>query len=409
MINKNTSSQYLKLIFKNDRERRDISERLNIIEEKNVSFLYDIDDYNKVYKESYGTMYFNYVTIRQILYSNSNFVKNLLYTLAKIVHPNIQMYYGLMFKGDNCYIVLENVASINLNEMDYLNYILNEKEILYLKVQILSRIAQTLSFLYESERPYLFTNCHNIKLNYKLLSDRHQHLKVIYCENAYIESNLIKLTQIGMYLQFDKQFKEIFSIKNEDIYNITYHSPEMLLYLCSDNTNELPNNKQLQLWDVWSFGCLIYEVVFGENAYKDMYNREELIQRILEEKDFMKSHSGVLGKYKGSKYKDSVEEIGELIGWCTCKEGRICFKKIVEVLEKIRNDFKEKYFDEKEINDNKEKVNSMDFQYYHLPKFEEINLLALQIKEFHTLDEDITKTEKEIKYLKSKLINKSQL
>ena len=140
-----------------------------------------------------------------------------------------------------------------------------------------------------------------------------------------------------------------------------------------------------------------------------MYNREELIQRILEEKDFMKSHSGVLGKYKGSKYKDSVEEIGEIIGWCTCKEGRICFKKIVEVLEKIRNDFKEKYFDEKEINDNKEKVNSMDFQYYHLPKFEEINLLALQIKEFHTLDEDITKTEKEIKYLKSKLINKSQL
>ena len=124
MINNNTSSQYLKLIFKNDRERRDISERLNIIEEKNVSFLYDIDDYNKVYKESYGTMYFNYVTIRQILYSNSNFVKNLLYTLAKIVHPNIQMYYGLMFKGDNCYIVLENVASINLNEMDYLNYIL---------------------------------------------------------------------------------------------------------------------------------------------------------------------------------------------------------------------------------------------------------------------------------------------
>ena len=84
-------------------------------------------------------------------------------------------------------------------------------------------------------------------------------------------------------------------------------------------------------------------------------------------------------------------------------------KKIVEVLEKIRNDFKEKNFDEKEINDNKEKVNSMDFQYYHLPKFEEINLLALQIKEFHTLDEDITKTEKEIKYLKSKLINKSQL
>ena len=55
MINNNTSSQYLKLIFKNDRERRDISERLNIIEEKNVSFLYDIDDYNKVYKESYGT------------------------------------------------------------------------------------------------------------------------------------------------------------------------------------------------------------------------------------------------------------------------------------------------------------------------------------------------------------------
>ena len=154
MINNNTSSQYLKLIFKNDRERRDISERLNIIEEKNVSFLYDIDDYNKVYKESYGTMYFNYVTIRQILYSNSNFVKNLLYTLAKIVHPNIQMYYGLMFKGDNCYIVLENVASINLNEMDYLNYILNEKEILYLKIQILSRIAQTLSFLYESERLY---------------------------------------------------------------------------------------------------------------------------------------------------------------------------------------------------------------------------------------------------------------
>ena len=92
-------------------------------------------------------------------------------------------------------------------------------------------------------------------------------------------------------------------------------------------------------------------------------------------------------------YKKTIEE-----------EKYILFDNI-----KIRNDFKEKSFDEKEINDNKEKVNSMDFQYYHLPKFEEINLLALQIKEFHTLDEDITKTEKEIKYLKSKLINKSQL
>lgn len=407
MINNNTSTQYLKIIFKNDRERRDITERLNIIADKNVSFLYDIDEYNKVYKESYGTMYFNYVTIRQILYSNSNFVKNLLYTLAKIVHPNIQMYYGLMFKGDNCYIVLENVASINLNEMEYLNYILNEKEILYLKIQILSRIAQTLSFLYESECPYLFTNCHNIKLNYKLLADKHQHLKVIYCENAYIESNLIKLTQIGMYLQFDKQYKDIYSIINEEIYDITYHSPEMLLYLTNNTTNEFPNVKQLQLWDVWSFGCLIYEVIFWENAYKDIYNREELIKRIVEEEDFMKSHRDVLGKYKESKYGESVKELVELIGWCTCKEGRICFKKIVELLEKIRNEFKAKNFNEKEINDNKEKVNSMDFQYYHLPKFEEINLLDLQIKEFHSLDEDIAKTEKEIKYLKSKL--KTQL
>lgn len=407
MINNNTSTQYLKIIFKNDRERRNITERLNIIADKNVSFLYDIDEYNKVYKESYGTMYFNYVTIRQILYSNSNFVKNLLYTLAKIVHPNIQMYYGLMFKGDNCYIVLENVASINLNEMEYLNYILNEKEILYLKIQILSRIAQTLSFLYESECPYLFTNCHNIKLNYKLLADKHQHLKVIYCENAYIESNLIKLTQIGMYLQFDKQYKDIYSIINEEIYDITYHSPEMLLYLTNNTTNEFPNVKQLQLWDVWSFGCLIYEVIFGENAYKDIYNREELIKRIVEEEDFMKSHRDVLGKYKESKYGESVKELVELIGWCTCKEGRICFKKIVELLEKIRNEFKAKNFNEKEINDNKEKVNSMDFQYYHLPKFEEINLLDLQIKEFHSLDEDIARTEKEIKYLKSKL--KTQL
>ena len=407
MINNNTSTQYLKIIFKNDRERRNITERLNIIADKNVSFLYDIDEYNKVYKESYGTMYFNYVTIRQILYSNSNFVKNLLYTLAKIVHPNIQMYYGLMFKGDNCYIVLENVASINLNEMEYLNYILNEKEILYLKIQILSRIAQTLSFLYESDCPYLFTNCHNIKLNYNLLADKHQHLKVIYCENAYIESNLIKLTQIGMYLQFDKQYKDIYSIINEEIYDITYHSPEMLLYLTNNTTNEFPNVKQLQLWDVWSFGCLIYEVIFGENAYKDIYNREELIKRIIEEEDFMKSHKDVLGKYKESKYEESVKELVELIGWCTCKEGRICFKKIVELLEKIRNEFKAKNFNEKEINDNKEKVNSMDFQYYHLPKFEEINLLDLQIKEFHSLDEDIAKTEKEIKYLKSKL--KTQL
>lgn len=394
-------------VFSNEKDRKDFLNKLNIIDIQNVNILFSLTKNNIITADLYGTMSFNYVIIRKILYLNPIFIKILLLTLSKIVHPNIQMYYGLMFHSEKYYIILEYINSINLDEISYLNSLLDIKEILYLKILIISRIAQTLSFMYDSECPYLMINPRNIILNYKLLTDTHQHLKVIYCENSYIETNLIKLTQIGLFLKYDKQYKEISILENEDVYDMKYHSPEMISYLLNDKYSTLPNNKVLEFWDVWSFGCLVYEIFTEINPYNDIDSKNEVINTLLNERNFKVSHQKEIELFlnRNNSYNESIQEIIKLISSCTSFDNRINFHFLVKQIEDIRSKFKDKYFNKEEIEKNKDKVNQMDFQNYHLPKFEEINLLDQQIKLFTSLDQQIKKSESEIKYLNKKLSN----
>ena len=93
MLNK----KLMTLFFGIDKERRDLSDKLNIIPCEKISILSELSsDNNKIFISSYGEMYFQQVILKKTLFKNQEFMKKLLFILAKIVHPNIQLYYGFM-------------------------------------------------------------------------------------------------------------------------------------------------------------------------------------------------------------------------------------------------------------------------------------------------------------------------
>ena len=125
------NKKLMRMFLGNDKERRDLSDKLNIISPDTISILSEISsDNNKIFITSYGEMYFKYVILKKIIFKNQEFMKKLLYILAKIVHPNIQLYYGCMFKKINSnfnnninndnyesYLVFEYIPSLKIKEL----------------------------------------------------------------------------------------------------------------------------------------------------------------------------------------------------------------------------------------------------------------------------------------------------
>ena len=266
------NKKLMKLFLGNDKERRDLSDKLNIISPDVISILSEVSSANNIFISSYGEMYFKYVIIKKIIFKNQKFIKKLLFILAKIVHPNIQLYYGCMFKKNNSsfistnndnydfYLVFEYIPSIKIKELGYLKEILTPNEIIYFKIILIDKLAQILSYLYMSNCPYLFINTKNVLLNSKLLTDKYQHLKIIYFYyNSYINNDLIKLIKIENFLKYNKKF-HLNPLDIESIDEISFHSPELIKYLINDENDmiELYENSFLEKSDIWSFGCFIF-------------------------------------------------------------------------------------------------------------------------------------------------------
>ena len=365
-------------------------DKINIITHSEISLLTTNHKSNKIFIESYGMMYYNYIIIREIIYKNESFIIKLITTIEKIVHPNIQICYGITHS--QC-IILEYITALNLDEVYYLKYILTSKEEIMLKLKIISLIAQTLSFLYNSACPYLVLNSHSVKLNYKLLTDKHQHLKVIYCDNSYIETNLIKFTQIGLYLKYTDN--KVYDINDDSVYNISYFSPGLIELVKGNNCDRcLPCIDVLQQWDVWSFGCLVYEVFTGCKPYNEYYgDKQKLMEMIVHKEKYNQCWNveGVDTLYKEVcvKVNDNIVE--------KCIDGSIKdFNEMICIVNGIINEMKKEMFDENEVNAIKTKVNELDFKSYHLPKFQELHLLDQEINKSKDLILQIDTIQKKI-------------
>ena len=413
------NKKLMKLFLGNDKERRDLSDKLNIISPDVISILSEVSSANNIFISSYGEMYFKYVIIKKIIFKNQEFMKKLLFILAKIVHPNIQLYYGCMFKKNNSsfistnndnydfYLVFEYIPSIKIKELGYLKEILTTNEIIYFKIILIDKLAQILSYLYMSNCPYLFINTKNVLLNSKLLTDKYQHLKIIYSDyNSYINNDLIKLIKIGNFLKYNKKF-HLNPLDIESIDEISFHSPELIKYLINDENDmiELYENSFLEKSDIWSFGCFIFFLFFEKNPYKDINSKNELINKIIEEENFLKSQNINI-----ENENNVIKDIIKCIKLCTYKneDFRPCFNDIIPVIDNIKKNFYNEFLSNEKKEQMKININDYykEFSYYQLSKYQESNIMNEEITKYKKLEEEIKISEKQIQNIKNKIIHK---
>ena len=413
------NKKLMKLFLGNDKERRDLSDKLNIISPDVISILSEVSSANNIFISSYGEMYFKYVIIKKIIFKNQEFMKKLLFILAKIVHPNIQLYYGCMFKKNNSsfistnndnydfYLVFEYIPSIKIKELGYLKEILTPNEIIYFKIILIDKLAQILSYLYMSNCPYLFINTKNVLLNSKLLTDKYQHLKIIYSDyNSYINNDLIKLIKIGNFLKYNKKF-HLNPLDIESIDEISFHSPELIKYLINDENDmiELYENSFLEKSDIWSFGCFIFFLFFEKNPYKDINSKNELINKIIEEENFLKSQNINI-----ENENNVIKDIIKCIKLCTYKneDFRPCFNDIIPVIDNIKKNFYNEFLSNEKKEQMKININDYykEFSYYQLSKYQESNIMNEEITKYKKLEEEIKISEKQIQNIKNQIMHK---
>ena len=416
MLNK----KLMTLFFGIDKERRDLSDKLNIIPCEKISILSELSsDNNKIFISSYGEMYFQQVILKKTLFKNQEFMKKLLFILAKIVHPNIQLYYGCMFikfnssfiSSDNhydnyeCFLVFEYIPLKKIKELGYLKDILSSNEIIYFKIILMDKLAQILSYLYMSNCPYLLINVKNILLNSKLLSDKYQHLKIIYGDyNNYIINDLIKLIKIGNFIKYSNKF-HLNPIDNESLEEISFHSPEILKYILNDTNNlvELYENSFLEKSDIWSFGCFIFFLFFEKNPYHEINCKNELIHKIIKEENFLKSQNINI-----ENNNNIMKEICKCIKLCTNKneDFRPSFNEIIPVIENLKRNFYKNYLSNEKKEEMKINVNDYykEFSYYQLSKYQESNIMNEEIKKYKKIEEQIKISEEQINNLKKSII-----
>lgn len=94
------------------KEQIELNDKLNLIDPKSVQYFYESAYYfsRNIYHEFKATMYYNFIIVRKLKHTNSQFIKGFFNCLAKLMHPNIQLFYGLMLEKED--VINYNPASI---------------------------------------------------------------------------------------------------------------------------------------------------------------------------------------------------------------------------------------------------------------------------------------------------------
>lgn len=322
--NKSNELKLLEVIF-GEVQAVNFFDKINVIDDSNINILNDsiVSMTSTIFSDNFSEMYRNFVLVRKIINSNSDFIKRYITVLSKIVHPNIQLFYGLLLdkeiknefeifenassnKGENedqnynsisiirktnvppislntkkilsnLGIVLEYVNGVDIRNFRYLDF-LTDKESLYVKLISIKRISETMSFLHNSGFPHLMLNGKNIKINYKIL--KNQNNKDIFKGCNYCESNLLKITEIGTFYQFSNQMQ--YTIETEKSYEFSFYSPYLIEALNNSKNDILSNLNNLKRNDLWSFGCIIFELFIGFNPFNKIPDNKKLTQMFSE-------------------------------------------------------------------------------------------------------------------------------
>lgn len=342
---KPTSAKLLDILF--DSEANNYADKINIIDHLNISILNE--SFNSVtssiFTDSFAEMYYNFVLVRKILNNNIVFLKQLVAILAKIVHPNIQLFYGILLDKDtkqeivsNCYNNNDCIGEGSENEEEPTNLILvstisnkgnltnrnknmskikskNEKKINI--NTIISSIGLILEYvngvdlksykllnLLMTEKESLYIKLTIIKKISETMAFLHKsgfpHLllngknvkinyklledknKQIYSGCGYSESNLLKIIELGSFYKYSNSMQ--FTSETEKFYELSFHSPYLLHFFDNiKNTDLVSHVTQYKKNDFWSFGCLVYELFTGNHPFFDYENKENLKDFVVEE------------------------------------------------------------------------------------------------------------------------------
>ena len=350
----------------------------------------------KLFSEKIGQIDFNSIIIRRynpdLNEDNILFYNKYFEIISKVVYPSIQIFYGILNnkqQENNIEIVLEYIPS-NFEEVQtFISKCLNGNSINYL---IISKISEVLSYIYECGYPYLMLYPSNIKFNNKLFK---QYFKVnedsnyLYAINKdyfsnpskIFNNNFMKVTNIGTYLKYKYLNSKYYSLADESLKDLSYLSPEFFEFIKDENIQTFPDNlTELEKWDIYSFGCLLFYIFFKKDPYffiiDDMNIKQELkLEKLIEAKnkefDFLETHI----KHIKEKVQEVPDGIINLINKCTSNkiELRPDFNEILNYL----NDKIKPLIKENTSSNNKDIFH--DYSFYQLSKYNDDLILKKEI------------------------------
>ena len=175
--------------------------------------------------------------------------------------------------SNNIYLIYEYCNGGNLkNFLEFYKTNKGPQSNLKLIQNIIIQIINGVECLHKNNKVLGYLSLNNIFINFDKIENTDNNglipEKIILSEELLEENFKIKISNL-IYLD-DKE--EIM----KDINNIKNMSPEMVEQL-KNNENNLNINKES---DIWSLGCIVYELLFGESAFCEE-NTEKTIDKIL--------------------------------------------------------------------------------------------------------------------------------
>lgn len=362
-INDEDNIEYLEFLEFLNKEKIDLNERINIIDPKETMYITENTkiDLSRIYHDFKAMMYYHFIIVRKISTVNSEFVKFFIPCISKVVHPNIQLFYGLMFEKEKILkstgiskaltvinddkdtdtiitnlkkrnstkdnfthnknitlsVILELCRGIKINKLNEIDLKVSLMDNLILKLIMLRKVSQILLFLHKSNIPHLLLNSNKVYVDNEMLIKDSIKNTLINEDDSYIGCNILKLTDVGMFYSISKDLG--FDLIHNDIYEIKFIHPELFNIYIDEYDYKIQNitRKNYIRYDTWSLICIILEIL-----------SEDQILNFIVSLEMIKSYYSSIYKKNNnsSKFDDYnlfIEIHGELISIIKSKYNEI--------------------------------------------------------------------------------------